>query len=102
MKAAHQTVTLYSVPGCELCRRARSFLERHRIRFHEVNAFVHPRAILPFLGRYGRLLPMAVLGPRVVDATDLKALGSLLRAGRNGGVNPPTASRSARRWPGRP
>jgi len=78
MRVSRSPVTLYSVPGCWLCRRARQYLVNHRVRFREVNVLTHPRDLSRYVSMSHAVFPVLLVGNRVLTGFDQAQLVNLL------------------------
>jgi glutaredoxin len=76
-------VTLYTLPGCLLCRRLRAFLRRHRVAFHEVNVLTRPKSLAKVVLGYRKVLPITVVDGRVISGWSRRKLTAALHLRRS-------------------
>jgi glutaredoxin len=63
-------VTLYSIPGCLMCLRAKRFLRGQGVRFREINVLLHPGELWRFLPVCRWEFPVIKVGDQAVHGFD--------------------------------
>jgi glutaredoxin len=74
------SVTIYSLPGCLLCRRVKSFLTAHAVSYNEVNVLTKPRVLAKVVLGYRKLLPVVVIGDQVLAGWSRRRLAAAIRS----------------------
>jgi len=64
MNKKHPRVTLYTTRGCSHCRRLKTFLQKHKIPFAELDIERNRRAFMEFQRMGGRGVPLITIGNR--------------------------------------
>lgn len=77
-------VTLYLLPGCLRCRRAKELLRSHRVPFKEVNALNQPKALARFQTDARMVFPIILIGDAILRGFDRRKLTAALRSGSRG------------------
>jgi len=71
-------VTLYSTHRCPHCRRAKQWLQQHKLPFQEFDIERNARAFKDFQRLGGRGVPVVVIDGERVDGFDPKRMQRLL------------------------
>lgn len=71
-------ITLYTLPGCLLCRGLRAFLRRHRVPFTEVNVLTRPKFLANVVPGYRKALPIVVVDGRGISGWNRRKLAAAL------------------------
>lgn len=75
---AQPPVTLYTLPGCLTCRRAKAFLSEHGVTFREVNVLTHPRSLLRLVTQARAVLPIVTVGDVTLSGFEKRQLAAVL------------------------
>jgi len=93
METTAASVTIYSLPGCLQCRRLKTFLDQHAVRFEEVNVLTRPKALARIAVGYQPMLPLVLLDGQALCAPNLRRIAAAL------GLSLPRHGSPARRRP---
>lgn len=88
MGVTEPPVTLYSVPGCSFCERAKALLRARGVGFAEIDLSAAPEARESLVARTGlSSLPQVFIGEELIGGFD-----ALVAADRAGRLKPLAAS----------
>lgn len=99
MNGATPRITLYSLPGCRLCRRIRDHLASRDVPFREVNILAEPRALARLVTGHRPVLPLVQFPGHLLQAPDLRTLNAALARLPRGSQSPRTRSPRRPRTP---
>jgi len=77
-RSGQPKVVLFTGATCPWCERAKQYLRKNRIRFHEVDAARDPRAQKEMKRRHIRGVPVLLIGSEAIVGFDRPKIDRLL------------------------
>ncbi len=97
MEVNNVLVTVYELPGCAMCQRAREFLADHHVRFTSVNVLKHPSVLRGVVPCYYCAFPILRVGRETVSGFGRDRLRRALELARGAPLGPPLPPARGRR-----